>query len=104
MIHTASLVHDDIIDLADSRRGKPATHHIWGEKEAVLAGNYIISRATIALARLENTEVIQLLAKVLDDLVRGIMKYKATRFTHICMHVYNLNLAHISNSVSHSLD
>jgi decaprenyl-diphosphate synthase subunit 1 len=71
MIHTASLVHDDIIDLADSRRGKPSTHHIWGEKEAVLAGNYIMSRATIALARLENIEVIQLLAKVLDDLVRG---------------------------------
>ena len=71
MIHTASLVHDDIIDLADSRRGKPSTHHVWGEKEAVLAGNYIMSRATITLARLENTEVIQLLSKVLDDLVKG---------------------------------
>ena len=76
MIHTASLVHDDIIDLAQSRRGKPSTHHIWGEKEAVLAGNYIMSRATIALARLGNTEVIQLLSKVLDDLVKGNMKFK----------------------------
>ena len=76
MIHTASLVHDDIIDLAQSRRGKPSTHHIWGEKEAVLAGNYIMSRATITLARLGNTEVIQLLSKVLDDLVKGNMKYK----------------------------
>ena len=75
MIHTASLVHDDIIDLAQSRRGKPSTHHIWGEKEAVLAGNYIMSRATIALARLGNTEVIQLLSKVLDDLVKGNMKF-----------------------------
>ena len=74
MIHTASLVHDDIIDLADSRRGKPSTHHVWGEKEAVLAGNYIMSRATIALARLGNVEVIELLANVLDDLVRGILK------------------------------
>ena len=74
MIHTASLVHDDIIDLAYSRRGKPSTHYIWGEKEAVLAGNYIMSRATIALARLGNTDVIQLLSKVLDDLVKGNMK------------------------------
>lgn len=74
MIHTASLVHDDIIDLADSRRGKPSTHNIWGEKEAVLAGNYIMSRATIALARLGNTEVIELLSRVIDDLVRGIVK------------------------------
>ncbi|CAB4010192.1 Decaprenyl-diphosphate synthase subunit 1, partial [Paramuricea clavata] len=88
MIHTASLVHDDIIDLADSRRGKPSTHRIWGEKEAVLAGNYIMSRATIALARLENTEVIQLLATVLDDLVRGEFMQMGSRedpnerFTH----------------------
>ena len=81
MIHTASLVHDDIIDLAYSRRGKPSTHYIWGEKEAVLAGNYIMSRATIALARLGNTDVIQLLSKVLDDLVKGNMKYKNTQFT-----------------------
>ena len=71
MIHAASLIHDDIIDLSDSRRGKPSTHQVWGEKEAVLAGNYILSRATIALARMQNTEVIKLLAKVLDDLVRG---------------------------------
>ena len=88
MIHTASLVHDDIIDLADSRRGKPSTHHIWGEKEAVLAGNYIMSRATIALARLGNVEVIKLLAKVLDDLVKGEFMQMGSRedpnerFTH----------------------
>lgn len=71
MIHTASLVHDDIVDMAESRRGKASTHRVWGEKEAVLAGNYITSRATTALARLGNVEVIHLLAKVLDDLVRG---------------------------------
>ncbi|XP_028392446.1 decaprenyl-diphosphate synthase subunit 1-like [Dendronephthya gigantea] len=88
MIHTASLVHDDIIDLAESRRGKPSTHNIWGEKEAVLAGNYIMSRATIALAKLGNTEVIKLLSKVLDDLVRGEFMQMGSRedpnerFTH----------------------
>lgn len=88
MIHTASLIHDDIIDLSDSRRGKPSTHQVWGEKEAVLAGNYILSRATIALARMQNTEVIKLLAKVLDDLVRGEFMQMGSRedpderFTH----------------------
>ena len=71
MIHTTSLIHDDIIDLSDSRRGKLSTHLLWGKKESVLAGNYILSRATAALARLGNAGVIKLLATVLDDLVRG---------------------------------
>lgn len=88
MIHTASLIHDDIIDLADSRRGKPSTHLMWSEKDAVLAGNYILSRATIALARLGNNDIIKLLATVLDDLVRGEFMQMGSRedpderFTH----------------------
>ena len=72
MIHTASLIHDDIIDLTNSRRGKPASHLKWGEKDSVLAGNYILSRATIALAKLGNTDILKLLSTTLDDLVQGI--------------------------------
>ncbi|XP_072507888.1 all trans-polyprenyl-diphosphate synthase PDSS1 isoform X2 [Notamacropus eugenii] len=71
MIHTASLVHDDIIDDASSRRGKDTVNQIWGEKKAVLAGDFILSAASVALARIGNTTIISVLTQVLEDLVRG---------------------------------
>ncbi|XP_063094122.1 all trans-polyprenyl-diphosphate synthase PDSS1 isoform X2 [Cavia porcellus] len=71
MIHTATLVHDDVIDDASSRRGKHTVNKIWGEKKAVLAGDLILSAASIALARIGNTTVISILTQVIEDLVRG---------------------------------
>uniref|UniRef100_A0A4X2MBQ9 All trans-polyprenyl-diphosphate synthase PDSS1 n=2 Tax=Vombatus ursinus TaxID=29139 RepID=A0A4X2MBQ9_VOMUR len=71
MIHTASLVHDDIIDDASSRRGKDTVNQIWGEKKAVLAGDFILSVASVALARIGNTTIISVLTQVIEDLVRG---------------------------------
>jgi len=71
MIHTASLVHDDVIDGADTRRGKVSVNKMFGEKMSVLAGDYILSCASQALAKLGNSEVVELLAKVVDDLVKG---------------------------------
>ena len=64
MIHTASLVHDDVIDTADTRRGKSSVNVLWGQKKAILAGDYIISRASQMLARLRNDEVIFVLSQV----------------------------------------
>jgi len=71
MIHTASLVHDDVIDTADTRRGKASVNVLWGQKKAILAGDYILSRASQMLARLQNEEVILVLSQVLLDLVQG---------------------------------
>lgn len=71
MIHTASLVHDDVIDGADTRRGKVSVNKTFGEKMSVLAGDYILSCASQTLAKLGNSEVVELLAKVVDDLVKG---------------------------------
>ncbi|XP_074049141.1 all trans-polyprenyl-diphosphate synthase PDSS1 isoform X2 [Macrotis lagotis] len=71
MIHTASLVHDDIIDDASSRRGKHTVNQIWGEKKAVLAGDFILSAASVALARIGNATIVSVLTQVIEDLVRG---------------------------------
>lgn len=43
MIHTASLVHDDVIDAADSRRGKPSINVLWGQKKVLRAHHKILS-------------------------------------------------------------
>ncbi|XP_074802224.1 all trans-polyprenyl-diphosphate synthase PDSS1 isoform X2 [Natator depressus] len=71
MIHTASLVHDDVIDDANSRRGKMTVNQIWGERKAVLAGDFILSAASVALARIGNTIIISVLSQVIEDLVNS---------------------------------
>ena len=72
MIHTASLIHDDVIDGADTRRSKISVNKKFGDKSCVLAGDYILSCASQALAKLGNTQVVELLAQVVDDLIRGM--------------------------------
>ncbi|GMI93587.1 geranyl diphosphate synthase 1, GERANYLPYROPHOSPHATE SYNTHASE [Hibiscus trionum] len=71
MIHVASLLHDDVLDDADQRRGIGSLNAVMGNKLAVLAGDFLLSRACVALAALQNTEVVSLLATVVEDLVMG---------------------------------
>lgn len=71
MIHTSSLVHDDVIDSADMRRGKPSVNILYGQRKSILAGDFILSRASQMLARLENEEILVVLSHILLDLVRG---------------------------------
>ncbi|XP_061521940.1 decaprenyl-diphosphate synthase subunit 1 isoform X5 [Phycodurus eques] len=70
MIHTASLVHDDVIDGSDERRGKRTINHMWGERKAILVGDFILSAASMALARIGDIAVVKVLAQVTEDLVR----------------------------------
>ena len=79
MIHVASLIHDDVLDEADTRRGGEAVHKLYSNKVAVLAGDYLLARASVLLARLENTAVVQIMATALESLVAGeIMQLKST--------------------------
>lgn len=71
LIHVASLLHDDVIDDADSRRGKPALNHVLGNKVAILAGDFLLARASMTLASLQNTSVVTLMSQILEDLVSG---------------------------------
>ena len=78
MIHVASLIHDDVLDEADTRRGGEAVHKLYSNKVAVLAGDYLLARASLLLARLENTAVVQIMATALESLVAGeIMQLKS---------------------------
>ncbi|KAI9723644.1 MAG: hypothetical protein M1812_000944 [Candelaria pacifica] len=71
LIHTASLLHDDVIDSSLSRRSSPSANIAFGNKMAVLAGDFLLGRASVALARLRDAEVIELLATVIANLVEG---------------------------------
>lgn len=79
MIHIASLLHDDVIDQSMSRRGSPAANRVFGDKTAVLAGDFVLGRASVASARLGNPDVIELLATAIANLVEGeLMQLKNT--------------------------
>lgn len=71
LIHTASLLHDDVIDHSESRRSAPSANIEFGNKMAVLAGDFMLGRASVALARLRDPEVTELLATVIANLVEG---------------------------------
>ncbi|XP_043703070.1 solanesyl-diphosphate synthase 1, mitochondrial-like isoform X1 [Telopea speciosissima] len=80
MIHAASLLHDDVLDDAETRRGIGSLNVVMGNKIAVLAGDFLLSRACVALASLKNTEVVSLLATVVEHLVTGeTMQMSTTR-------------------------
>lgn len=80
LIHTASLLHDDVLDSSTTRRSAPSANIQFGNKMAVLAGDFLLGRASVALARLRDPEVIELLATVIANLVEGeFMQLKNTK-------------------------
>ncbi|OAJ36872.1 hypothetical protein BDEG_20984 [Batrachochytrium dendrobatidis JEL423] len=71
MIHTASLLHDDVIDISMTRRNTPSVNAEFGNKMAILAGDFLLARASVALARLRDPRVVELLSTVISNLVEG---------------------------------
>ena len=79
MIHTASLLHDDVIDNSVTRRSMPSGNIAFGNKMSILAGDFLLGRASVAIARLRNAEVIELLSTTIANLVEGeFMQLKNT--------------------------
>lgn len=71
MIHTASLIHDDIIDQAYIRRGKPSINSLWGAKKAVLIGDYIFSRSYFLGMESGHYDLVRHLTKVMGVICSG---------------------------------
>jgi len=89
MIHVASLIHDDVLDESDTRRGGESVHKLYSNKVAVLAGDYLLARASVLLARLENTAVVQIMATALESLVSGeVMQLKSSPESMLQMNSY----------------
>src|SRR6202011_4050473 len=71
MIHTATLVHDDIIDTAETRRGKPSTNIVWGNHTSVLAGDWLYMQAFQIALRERNFHVLDILIGLTQVMVEG---------------------------------
>src|SRR5688572_24773155 len=70
-IHNATLVHDDIIDAADTRRGRPSANSAWGNSMTVLAGDWLYMQSFAVALRERNLEVLATLIEVTQKMVEG---------------------------------
>ena len=80
MIHTASLVHDDVVDEADVRRNVETVNNLFGDKIAVLAGDFLFAQSSWYLANLDNLQVVKLLSEVIRDFAEGEILQSINRF------------------------
>jgi octaprenyl-diphosphate synthase len=71
MIHTATLVHDDVIDVAKSRRGRPSTNVVWGNHISVLAGDWLYMQAFQVALRERNFHILDVLISLTQAMVEG---------------------------------
>lgn len=80
MIHTASLVHDDVVDEAQLRRNVPTVNSLFDNRIAVLAGDFLFAQSSWYLANLDNLEVVKLLSEVIRDFAEGEILQGMNRF------------------------
>ena len=71
MIHTATLVHDDVIDFAKTRRGRPSTNVVWGNHISVLAGDWLYMQAFQIALRERNFRILDVLISLTQMMVEG---------------------------------
>ena len=70
-IHTATLLHDDVVDASERRRGKDTANAIWGNEAAVLVGDFLYSRSFQMMVEIENMRVLQILANATNIIAEG---------------------------------
>jgi octaprenyl-diphosphate synthase len=70
-IHTASLLHDDVIDNADTRRKKPSAKHVWGNSAAVLCGDFLYSRSLAIATAFNNLQLLKVLTETTTSMAEG---------------------------------
>lgn len=80
IIHTASLLHDDVIDDCSTRRGSNTVNSKFSNKIAVLAGDFLFAQSSWYLANLNNLEVVKIISKVITDFAEGEITQGLSKF------------------------
>ncbi|TGL47035.1 polyprenyl synthetase family protein [Leptospira meyeri] len=90
LIHAASLLHDDVVDNAPIRRGKPTIGTLFGNKTAILAGDYLLACGISRLNSLGNPELMEIFSQVLKDLsVSELLQMEWEKNPKITLKVYD---------------
>ena len=71
LLHTATLVHDDVVDESERRRGSKSVNQVWTNSYSVLMGDFIYSKAFILMVKLGVSSILDELAKATNDIARG---------------------------------
>jgi len=70
-IHTATLLHDDVVDASELRRGKETANAVWGNEASVLVGDFLYSRAFQMMVEIQNMRVMEILAEATNTIAAG---------------------------------
>jgi octaprenyl-diphosphate synthase len=70
-LHAATLIHDDLVDGADLRRGKSAAHTLWGGPISVLVGDFLLARSLSIASVTENIHIIKVVAGITENMSQG---------------------------------
>lgn len=70
-LHTATLLHDDVVDESNLRRGRPTVNAVWGNSASVLVGDFLISRALQLMVALENQRLLEILSQSTNTISEG---------------------------------
>ncbi|MEM1412313.1 MAG: polyprenyl synthetase family protein [Pseudomonadota bacterium] len=70
-IHTATLLHDDVVDESDTRRGRRSAHAVWGNSAAVLVGDFLYSRSFQLMVTLNEMRIMEILADTTNTIAEG---------------------------------
>jgi len=80
ILHTATLIHDDVIDNSSVRRGRPTVNKVWGEDKAILLGDYLLAKSQELVAETQNLRVIKLFAQAFMTLSSGELAQAVNAF------------------------
>lgn len=70
-IHTATLLHDDVVDESDLRRGKESAHAVWGNAASVLVGDFLYSRSFQMMVGVDSMRIMEILANTTNTIAEG---------------------------------
>jgi octaprenyl-diphosphate synthase len=71
LLHTATLIHDDVVDNADMRRGAPSLNSIWENKIAILIGDFLFAEVLYHLTRLHDHKMLEIIARITRQMSQG---------------------------------
>ncbi len=71
LLHTATLLHDDVVDASSLRRGRPTANAVWGNQRAVLAGDFLYARASSMVVEDGSVEILEIFAAAIQRIAEG---------------------------------
>ncbi len=71
LLHTATLIHDDVVDESTLRRGSPTVNHLWSNKISVLIGDFLFSRTLTALVGLKDYDALAIISEAANRITEG---------------------------------